>query len=223
MLNYVKVGIFCCLFVFSGCVFAPVHIRTRVVVQRQLGCEYEYQVSKSEVEKEIQNANKIYWLAGVDFRVETVEFKRAPFDQFTCWRDSLSYPDFISVYYVDSRDLQPYNGLSLYVFFGAVIVTPRNDSVTLAHELGHVLGLLHTFDEDGCADTLPQKEHICQHSGDVNCGNVMNYCCHGRYYITLDQAMRIRRSITRWKGCFTTVGKSALDSYKDNWDINDKW
>ncbi|MEZ5026583.1 MAG: zinc-dependent metalloprotease [Chitinophagales bacterium] len=111
-----------------------------------------------------------------------------------------------------------------------VVITANSmnkNSTTLAHELGHAMGLFHTFQgaENGCpandlcfiqgdwiCDTPPHRRSDCNNS---NCNNspdsilsfknLMSYCSN-RYIFTKDQKDRIRNTI------FNSSRKALLQS-----------
>ncbi len=100
-----------------------------------------------------------------------------------------------------------------------VVITSNSmnkNSTTLAHELGHAMGLFHTFQgaENGCpandlcfiqgdwiCDTPPHKRSDCNNSACNNSAdsilsfkNIMSYCSN-RYIFTKEQKDRIRNTI----------------------------
>lgn len=118
--------------------------------------------------------------------------------------DAKEYPTCLSVYYVYGRNFgdtkKQLEGLTAFPWQASstaiVIHGPTADTYTFAHEIGHYLGLYHTFDEDDLvSDTYNKKEYAVIKPGDEysNYNNVMNYQSHDKEtFATKGQIDRMR-------------------------------
>lgn len=173
----------------SGCQPTPLLIRTRLVIQNTPN----HRVSPTDIKNELKIAEAIFKPAGLKFSVQEIEIINYRSLSFLYYMEAGRHPNCLSIYFVDAIDLKNYKGQAMLPLFHGVIVTSRRSGTTLSHEIGHWGGLLHTFELDFVEDT--PLEPKCRFKGDHNCGNIMNYCEHGRLFITKGQTQRLKEIV----------------------------
>lgn len=183
------------------------NIRVRVVVEfnryttkilKDQPFAYSFHTPES-IDNQLKYANEVYEKVGLKFHAVECEFVEAQDDYRTNWIDASLHPDVVSVYFMSPNNF-PYGGMSVFpweFFPDGILMSFHGSESTLAHELGHYFGLMHTFGLEGdeCEDTLPQidtcdNEEPCKR---VNCGNIMNYCPHSPKELTQCQQLRVIR------------------------------
>ncbi len=184
-------------------------IRTRVIVETATFTTGEHTVmmygaSAVNIEQEISNCEEVFEDLGIKFDIVEISFRTYNPQLQLCFLDASRYKDTLSVYYILPHNF-PFSGLSSAPWeelSHGIIMSGSRDEWTLAHEFGHYLGLLHTFDPskkegDFCEDTPEQimkKTEICRIEGQTtNCGNIMNYCTHCPKFLTDCQKKRANR------------------------------
>lgn len=182
-------------------------IRTRIVIEYftltllDKTMATMYGTTPEGVVVDLDKAEEIFSQLGLRFQITEVVFKeyKTGLDQF--YFDALKYPDALSIYYVLPHAFSTqFSGLSSgpWEKLSHGIVITGGDNTTVAHEIGHYFGLLHTFSDEGndyCDDTVPQSEHCKSECPDEtpNCRNIMNYCNHFPKFATCQQIDRMRR------------------------------
>ena len=145
----------------------------------------------------IKIAEEVYAEIGIVIDVVEIVFRPTISDFATLVKDANAHPNHLSIYYMLAQDA-PFHGLSGApwepVISHGVYLTRGHDEWTLAHELGHYFGLLHTFEEDFIDDTPVQEGYPCVEDECIepNCMNIMNYCSHSPKEVTPDQLERMK-------------------------------
>jgi len=202
------------------------HIRTRIVIEfyhlrggnspledDEIGENNNremtfYGSEASHVYLELKNAEAVFRDVGLKFDIEEIAFKPANVQWQKYFDDAKSHPDFMSIYCMLPNTC-PMAGISSFPWYErkyGIVLAPNRSDWSLAHEIGHYFGLLHTFDEDYCDDTPPQRIPCMAFSEkcpfpippgetDENCCNLMDWCVHTPKYVTPDQIERMRRYI----------------------------
>lgn len=108
----------------------------------------------------------------------------------------------MSIHYMLPNDF-PFSGLSSFPwkpYTRGILLGFGCSDTTLAHEIGHYFGLLHTFNEeffesDLVDDTPKQSASKCEgeEGGTPNCKNILSYCDHFPKCVTPGQIKRMRR------------------------------
>lgn len=153
-------------------------------------------ISEQDLTEEILITHKVFNNVRLILSVENIVYKQPIFWHKEYYNDAETYPDHLSIYYTSAPDFI-FSGYASQPAGQAATTQPLNNSRgiiinrfhtidTMAHEIGHYFGLLHTFEEDVCQDTFIQFG-TCNQLGSVNCRNLMNYCSHNPKYITQDQ------------------------------------
>lgn len=182
-------------------------IQTRIVIEVSTfdgDCELKLYAANSEsILNEFKIAEQMFDDIGLRFQINQVVFVPVLYDIESIFKDASLYPNYMSVYYpllsssfsmVSGVGNLPWNDSSS----DGIIVTMLRSKTTLAHEIGHYFGLLHTFEEDYCDDTPEQLFLECidydsEEDINVNCRNLMNYCTHDSRFVTKDQLERMKR------------------------------
>lgn len=208
MKSLIMLAVLCLGFLSLGC-YSQRIVQTRIVIEETMtDAGPVYFINPEQVYGDLRRAESIFKPANVKFRVTCIELKPRK-TSIWCYVDAEMHWQ-LSVYYMDPTDLPlRYRGQT-DVLGGGIIITPRSDGVTLAHEIGHWGGLFHAFGEldDMVKDTPFQRDPGCKQ----NCGNIMNYCDHGRYYLTPGQVLRWRKIVDlNRRSTFTQRGPDLLE------------
>lgn len=157
-----------------------------------------YGVTPYDVFDHLKTAEKIFENVGLKFIIEECVFQQYNPDYKAMFVDAAKHQNCMSVYYLLPGEFE-LEGLSSMPWetsaWGICLAQDRREW-TLAHEIGHYFGLLHTFDSNGdyCDDTEPQKKGQCTYYELLpNCRNVMSYCDHTPKYITPQQVDRMKK------------------------------
>lgn len=204
------------------------HIRTRIVIDYYDVCCEDgtsmkiMQFDEDRINKAIEFTEWIYRDIAIKLDVMKCEFVYARDDYRERWVDALQHPGYLSIYWMVPNSF-PYGGLSVFpweIFPEGILLNVRADGETLAHEIGHYFGLMHTFIDDGCDDTPVQQFDDCRGVlGTIfnyapNCRNIMNYCSHSQYYITKCQKERVLRYLRASRMNIVMFGDPEFDNKK---------
>lgn len=173
------------------------YLRTRIIIEKTpfSGVMNCYGTTQADIQRDIAVAEQVYETIGLKLVVESTSFVEYSYSVDHCYQDASKYPECLSIYYVLPKDFRRLAGEARPPWYNSsygVILFQERDSYTLSHELGHYLGLHHTFLEDYCDDTEPQQIPSCFETPAPmeNCRNVMSYCCHEPQFLTCDQLSR---------------------------------
>ncbi len=197
---------------------APVHkelkeyyIRTRIVieyasaaVQNREGKDTGNMIIFAEhfntIMRELKFTEKIFSPVNMKFHVTKVEYKLYGDRDPELLADATKYPNYMTIYFRLPRANKQFDGLSGAPYGGmhpyGILLAYIHQPWTLAHEVGHYFGLLHTFSKDDQCDDTPEEKFtgICvKIDGTLNCRNLMTYCLHRQKYVTQDQTERMKR------------------------------
>jgi hypothetical protein len=160
--------------------------------------------SISDVQRDLKHTEELYRDVPIQLVVKEVTFKHYTADYITQMFESNDRTGVLTIFYMLPKSF-PYDGLSSgpwETFNRGILIDYRADEWTLAHELGHFFGLLHTFEEnDYVDDTPPEKpdtNKMCIGPSNstntcANCKNIMAYCNHTPKHITRGQIDRFKR------------------------------
>lgn len=186
-------------------------IRTRLVIEfmtfknDQEKLVTMYGGTPEQITKEFKYTEKLYKDLGLKFQITQVAFQQYDIGAERLFLDAMRYPEYLSVYYMLPQPF-PYDGMSSApweIFKWGILLSGSRQKWTLAHEIGHYFGLLHTFVEDFCDDTAKQDNKTCELEPYKlpNCNNIMNYCFHGNDKILSanqkDRVLRFLRATRR--------------------------
>jgi len=183
-------------------------IRTRIVIEIMVwrpenidGVCTLYAGTSDQIYAELKYCEEIFKDLNIKFEVTQFVFVKYDMDYWQFFNDAKKYPDTLSIYYMLPH-IFPYQGMSSGPWEDAawgILLSGYRGEHTLAHEIGHYFGLLHTFSEDYCDDTPEQENKTCEEDPNQfpNCCNIMNYCVHEPKYITKDQIERCRRFLRK--------------------------
>tara|TARA_B100000614_G_scaffold262909_1_gene300477 strand:+ start:61461 stop:62387 length:927 start_codon:yes stop_codon:yes gene_type:complete len=164
-------------------------IRTRIIVE-EMGDRSAR--SYGDIVRDIERTEQIYNGLGMEFIVVEMALAR-PNQEWYAYaaQDAAKYEDTLSIYYTfwrpaTGRSMSPIIGMGSLPFgtpsLGVFIYGPAMDNNSLAHEIGHYFGLLHTFEGgingDFVNDTQSREEYADQNGEEADYyryGNVMNY------------------------------------------------
>lgn len=150
-----------------------------------------------DVRRDLDNAEKIYEKIGIKFHITEVSFKEMNPNLLEHFIRANMHPDQMTVVYMlpNSFSWDGYSSAPWEMVNRGIVVHYLADEWTVAHEIGHYFGLLHTFNEDFADDTSEQTMRYCtgKERSTPNCHNIMNYCDHEPKHITSDQLNRFKR------------------------------
>lgn len=178
------------------------HIRTRIVIE-VLNFRTDDQkkvnvvaTNMDNVRKDLKFTEELFAHPQLRFEITETVYREYQSGTSIFFDDADKYPDSLSIYYILLHDF-PFSGLSSYPWetHHGIIIDGSKSTSTVAHEIGHYFGLLHTFNHDYCDDTAEQTTITCY--GDINkvanCGNLMSYCLHEPKFLTPNQYGRVER------------------------------
>lgn len=194
------------------------HIRTRIVIEGMpLDVLNEDTGEKTsiiwwahdlkDVIKEIKFTETLYSNLGIKIHIIAVDLRINEANPINFKLDAVKYEDVLTIRYM-LPNILPFAGLGSGPWESVdtgILLAWNVHSWTLAHEFGHWLGLLHTFNSivvngDLVSDTPEQKNcylsdcEIGKAENEIpNCKNIMSYCLHSGKYITKGQEERARR------------------------------
>lgn len=153
------------------------------------------------IKKELQYAEDLYSVVGLKFHIVKTEFREYGDFNPELLEDAAKFPNHLTLYYRLPRLDESFEGLSGAPYEGlhpyGILLSYNRNEWTVAHEIGHYFGLLHTFMDDRCADTPAELTEPCtgEVNGTKNCRNIMNYCVHTPKFVTKDQLERMESFI----------------------------
>ena len=186
--------------------------RTRIIVETAtvtvpLGDEHPGEtttmtvtaVSRSQIEESLETARHLWEGLNIDFDVRSITHKewRGP-DFMHIWLDAERYPEHLTIIFLLPRHEIKLTGLGSLPWLrwphGITIMNEYNRFV-FAHELGHYLGLFHTFQEGEEGDYVDDTPfHEKDYCSDLN-NNLMSYCDHEDPTLTPGQLERAYRCL----------------------------
>lgn len=180
------------------------YIRTRIVLEQKitpfLGQNLvQTSTNAKRIQEEIKTLEYIYKDMGIKLYVERCDTIKQLFTRNDYFKDSENYKDFLSIYYRlpgGPPELEDFEGMAdfpwykLFKNYSVIILNFNRDNSCLSHEIGHIFGLIHTFEYDDLCDDTPTQKYPCMLKHSANCGNIMNYCIHWPKYLTKDQIKR---------------------------------
>lgn len=208
----------------------PIYVNTRVVVEvGGVSCA----VSPEEIDNALLYTEQLY----KDLNVHFIITSRELVEESSWGRhfiDGVNHPDQLNLYFVNSVmrvKEQTITGVSYLPSHpycpGTSIITGGTAYDVVAHEIGHSLGgLLHTFEEDGCSDTLTKQEY--ETSPGLNYifyNNIMNYHdCVNQNFVTPQQINLMRSNIQKFsKMRLLSTSDSRVRGYnRQNVETNTK-
>lgn len=175
-------------------------IRTRLIIEYMTFTDTDgqaktlYAAIPSHIDIEIAYCELVFKDVGINIQVTQVLFEEYKMGPGRFFLDAKKYPDTMSVYYMLPQPFL-YDGVASAPWEDmrwGILLSGSRDPWTLAHEVGHYFGLLHTFDEDYCWDT-PKQDKWCEAAESPNCCNIMNYCSHMPKFLSENQKDRALR------------------------------
>lgn len=191
----------------TGC-SNPYFIRTRVVVEM---VDNKPVRNIDKVFRDLRYAEAIYddlpiWFVVIDFATSQAD------QDWDAYLDSDAdrHPECLNIYYVHGRSSGDSKTIGKGSFpwlahsNGIVIYAPCDSKDTLAHEIGHYFGLMHTFEMNGskyddCVDDTLDPKQFADNTPDVdyrNYNNIMNYHWWQTNFATAGQIGRMRWFLT---------------------------
>jgi hypothetical protein len=201
------------------------YVRTRVVIEyaailiedeETIGTFILFAEHFNTIMKELKFTEDIFSDAHVNFHITQVEYRQyGDSSDADYLEDAANFKNHMTLYYRLPRVNEQFKGLSGGPYEGVhsfgILLSYIRSSWTMAHEVGHYLGLLHTFDEDYCKDT-PTENKTCEEKLSQNCRNIMNYCDHEPKMITTDQIDRVEHFLRsrRYRSVIHPAPKTPL-------------
>lgn len=171
----------------------PILIKTRIVVEQKNGKAVRDLV---QIIKDLWYVEYVY--SGIRIKPVVVSFAMTDADLVTMddylVRDAEANPYTMNIYYTNKRidSNGKLAGISSFpwekINSGILLVAPLIGESTLAHEVGHYFGLLHTFSEDYVSDTPSPSEFDSIYA---YYPNIMNYHVLGVDFATKGQMKRM--------------------------------
>jgi len=189
-------------------VFSPYVIRTRIVIEGALAKNINdleadpeplWSITPEKAMEQLKFTEELYADLGIKFYVSDITFRSYRTFHLGHMFDAVNYPNSLSIYYMLPNDF-PFLGISSGPWekmdTGILLAFGVADWVVV-HEVGHWMGLLHTFNPFGdyVDDTPEQTEMACIKEEDdtPNCKNILSYCIHEPKFVTDGQTERMRR------------------------------
>lgn len=183
----------------------PVFIRTRIIIEEVDGKAVR---DFAQVIKDIWYTQELFRDLNIHFVVVAFGVVKPDQDWYKyLYSDADQYPSCLNVYYCyhRPRDSGTTVGMGLFPWLqhrnGIVVHGADGTHRTFAHEIGHYLGLMHTFNrefpvgyDDFVDDTLSPDEYAKLKPGDSyrNYNNIMNYHDCDTNFVTQGQIERMR-------------------------------
>ena len=167
--------------------------------------------TQEEIKEDLKIAENIFSDIPIKFVVKEITYREIQ-NNIHDFRNS---PDMMTIFYFlpsqcEARrcNFAGYSSPPWAKPFNAIFITCNATKWTVAHEIGHYFGLIHTFEEDYINGTESQEIFPCQKENSPNCHNIMNYCEHEPKIITQNQITRFRRFLraSRYE-CLVTDGQ----------------
>jgi len=170
------------------------NIRTRIIVEELSNSPAR---NTTDIIKDIWYVQEVYASLGIKLIIVEmgIGIPNQDWEDYIA-QDANNHPESMSIYYTFGRvqliGFPPIDGIGslpwMDIPYGVMVYGPTSPRETLAHEIGHYLGLYHTFyeDPDGNGDfvddTLSREEYVELKGEDdsyCNYNNIMNYHWHG--------------------------------------------
>lgn len=191
--------------------FDVFRIDTRVVIEGQpipvqnvKGHDTEgmwWAKNMEDVLRDLANAEALYKDVSLKFHISEVSFKEWQPNVIHHFLQANVHDGVMTIVYMLPNSF-PHDGYSSAPwerFNRGIVVNYLADEWTVAHEIGHYFGLLHTFanfpEGDFVSDTAEQDTKFCagELNSTPNCRNIMQYCNHGPKELTPGQIERMQR------------------------------
>ncbi len=153
-------------------------------------------VSRPHIEESLAVARELWKGANVDFDVRSITHINWQGRKYGhLWLDAERYPDYLTIIFLLPRRESVLTGMGSLPWVElphGIVILNEYERSTLAHEIGHYLGLLHTFETQDGGDFVEDTPFHDQSYCSIDNDNLMSYCLTDAPILTPGQIERAR-------------------------------